>query len=116
MSSSVKIFSPNVIDITLVDLPGIPKVPVGYQSSDIEARIKKMIMSYIKTPTCLILTVVRGDSDWANSEPNALQMARIADPDGDFLLPSMSQTLIFSHLSNGLLNVRTSVAGIDLSV
>ena len=41
MSSSVKIFAPNVIDITLVDLPGIPKVPVGYQSSDIEARIKK---------------------------------------------------------------------------
>ncbi|KAL5194541.1 hypothetical protein HKD37_20G056607 [Glycine soja] len=28
MSSSVKIFAPNVIDITLVDLPGIPKLDI----------------------------------------------------------------------------------------
>lgn len=32
----LKIFSPNVIDLTLVDLPGITKVPVGDQPSDIE--------------------------------------------------------------------------------
>ncbi|RYR65889.1 hypothetical protein Ahy_A03g011818 isoform B [Arachis hypogaea] len=40
----LKIFSPNVLDITLVDLPGITKVPVGDQPSDIEARIRTMIM------------------------------------------------------------------------
>ncbi|KAG5412848.1 hypothetical protein IGI04_000415 [Brassica rapa subsp. trilocularis] len=34
----LKIFSPNVLDITLVDLPGITKVPVGDQPTDIEAR------------------------------------------------------------------------------
>ncbi|KVH93397.1 Dynamin [Cynara cardunculus var. scolymus] len=36
----LKIFSPNVLDITLVDLPGITKVPVGDQPSDIEARYR----------------------------------------------------------------------------
>ncbi|KAF4388919.1 hypothetical protein G4B88_019101 [Cannabis sativa] len=40
----LKIFSPNVLDITLVDLPGITKVPVGDQPTDIEARIRTMIM------------------------------------------------------------------------
>ncbi|RZC16383.1 Dynamin-related protein 3A isoform C [Glycine soja] len=77
----LKIFSPNVLDITLVDLPGITKVPVGDQPSDIEARIRTMIMSYIKTPTCLILAVTPANSDLANSD--ALQMAGIADPDGN---------------------------------
>ncbi|KVI01847.1 Dynamin [Cynara cardunculus var. scolymus] len=36
----LKIFSPNVLDITLVDLPGITKVPVGDQPTDIEARYR----------------------------------------------------------------------------
>ncbi|XP_022744741.1 dynamin-related protein 3A-like isoform X5 [Durio zibethinus] len=76
----LKIFSPNVLDITLVDLPGITKVPVGDQPSDIEARIRTMIMSYIKQPSCLILAVTPANSDLANSD--ALQIAGNADPDG----------------------------------
>ncbi|KAF8044140.1 hypothetical protein BT93_A2198 [Corymbia citriodora subsp. variegata] len=76
----LKIFSPNVLDITLVDLPGLTKVPVGDQPSDIEARIRTMIMSYIKVQSCLILAVTPANSDLANSD--ALQMAGMADPDG----------------------------------
>ncbi|PPR90701.1 hypothetical protein GOBAR_AA29990 [Gossypium barbadense] len=76
----LKIFSPNVLDITLVDLPGITKVPVGDQPSDIEARIRTMIMSYIKQPSCLIIAVTPANSDLANSD--ALQIAGNADPDG----------------------------------
>ncbi|KAK4757547.1 hypothetical protein SAY87_018848 [Trapa incisa] len=76
----LKIFSPNVLDITLVDLPGLTKVPVGDQPSDIEAQIRKMIMSYIKFPSCLILAVSPANADLANSD--ALQMAGMADPDG----------------------------------
>ncbi|MQL78741.1 hypothetical protein Taro_011153 [Colocasia esculenta] len=76
----LKIFSPNVLNITLVDLPGITKVPVGDQPTDIEARIRTMILSYIKHETCVILAVSPANSDLANSD--ALQMARIADPDG----------------------------------
>lgn len=76
----LKIFSPNVLNITLVDLPGITKVPVGDQPSDIEARVRTMILSYIKHETCIILAVSPANADLANSD--ALQMARIADPDG----------------------------------
>ncbi|CAI0556968.1 unnamed protein product [Linum tenue] len=76
----LKIFSPNVLDMTLVDLPGITKVPVGDQPTDIESRIRTMIMSYIKKPSCLILAVTAANADLANSD--ALQIAGIADPDG----------------------------------
>ncbi|CAL1389456.1 unnamed protein product [Linum trigynum] len=76
----LKIFSPNVLDITLVDLPGITKVPVGDQPTDIESRIRTMIMSYIKKPSCLILAVTAANADLANSD--ALQIAGVADPDG----------------------------------
>ncbi|KAK9095361.1 hypothetical protein Scep_026830 [Stephania cephalantha] len=76
----LKIYSPNVLDITLVDLPGITKVPVGDQPSDIEARIRTMILSYIKFPSCLILAVTPANADLANSD--ALQIAGLADPDG----------------------------------
>ena len=68
------------VDITLVDLPGITKVLVGDQPTDIEARIR-MIMSYIKIDTCLILAVTPANFDLANLD--ALQFAGIADPDGN---------------------------------
>uniref|UniRef100_A0A803MDV7 Dynamin GTPase domain-containing protein n=1 Tax=Chenopodium quinoa TaxID=63459 RepID=A0A803MDV7_CHEQI len=48
----LKISSPNVLNITLIDLPGITKVPVGDQPTDIEARIRKMIMDHIQQENC----------------------------------------------------------------
>ncbi|GAB4847206.1 Dynamin- protein 3A [Ancistrocladus abbreviatus] len=76
----LKIYSPNVLDITLVDLPGITRVPVGDQPSDIEARIRTMILSYIRPRSCLILAVTPANLDLANSD--ALQIAGTVDPDG----------------------------------
>lgn len=74
------IYSPNVLDITLVDLPGLTKVPVGDQPSDIETRIRNMITTVIKRESCLILAVTPANADLANSD--ALQMAQCVDPDG----------------------------------
>ncbi|KAK9678838.1 hypothetical protein RND81_11G236000 [Saponaria officinalis] len=74
------IYSPNVLDITLIDLPGITRVPVGDQPPDIEAQIRTLIMKYIRHPNCLILAVTPANSDLANSD--ALQIAGSADPDG----------------------------------
>lgn len=76
----LKISSPNVLNMTLVDLPGITKVPVGDQPSDIESRIRKMIMSHIRQPNCIILAVTPANADLATSD--ALQLAREADPTG----------------------------------
>lgn len=96
----LKIFSPNVLNITLVDLPGITKVPVGDQPTDIEARIRTMIMSYIRHKTCIILAVSPANADLANSD--ALQMARVADPDGMCAL----QNPCLEHFSSELYLIR----------
>ncbi|KAG7281284.1 hypothetical protein CRUP_030967 [Coryphaenoides rupestris] len=76
----LKIFSPKVLNLTLVDLPGITKVPVGDQPEDIEAQVQEMIQSFTSNPNSLILAVSPANSDLATSE--ALKLARDVDPDG----------------------------------
>ena len=66
--------------MTLVDLPGIAKVAVGDQPGDIEKRIRRMVLEYIRHPTCVILAVSAANADLVNSD--ALELARTADPDG----------------------------------
>ncbi|XP_072289028.1 dynamin-1-like protein isoform X2 [Eucyclogobius newberryi] len=76
----LKIFSPKVLNLTLVDLPGITKVPVGDQPEDIETQVQEMILSFISNPNSLILAVSPANSDLATSD--ALKLAREVDPDG----------------------------------
>ncbi|XP_078098824.1 dynamin-1-like protein isoform X2 [Sander vitreus] len=76
----LKIFSPHVVNLTLVDLPGITKVPVGDQPNDIEVQIKDLILKHISNPNCIILAVTAANTDMATSE--ALKVAREVDPDG----------------------------------
>ncbi|RVE71596.1 hypothetical protein OJAV_G00053500 [Oryzias javanicus] len=76
----LKIFSPHVVNLTLVDLPGITKVPVGDQPRDIEIQIRELILKYISNPNSIILAVTAANTDMATSE--ALKVAREVDPDG----------------------------------
>ncbi|KAK6482875.1 dynamin-1-like protein isoform X4 [Huso huso] len=76
----LKIFSPHVVNLTLVDLPGITKVPVGDQPKDIEIQIRDLILRYISNPNSIILAVTAANTDMATSE--ALKVAREVDPDG----------------------------------
>jgi hypothetical protein len=68
-------FSPKVLNFTLASLPVITKVPVGDEPTDIEVRIRIMIISYIKQRTL----PSPANADLANSD--ALLLARVADPD-----------------------------------
>ncbi|KAI8141297.1 Dynamin central region-domain-containing protein [Fennellomyces sp. T-0311] len=77
---NLRIFSPNVLTLTLIDLPGLTKVPVGDQPKDIEKQIKEMILKYITKPNAIILAVTAANSDLANSD--GLKLAREVDPEG----------------------------------
>ncbi|CAO3653954.1 unnamed protein product [Cunninghamella echinulata] len=77
---NLRIFSPNVLTLTLVDLPGLTKVPVGDQPKDIEKQIREMIIKYITKPNAIILAVTAANSDLANSD--GLKLAREVDPEG----------------------------------
>jgi len=77
---NLRIYSPNVLTLTLVDLPGLTKVPVGDQPRDIEKQIRDMLLKYIARPACIILAVTAANTDLANSD--GLKMAREVDPEG----------------------------------
>ncbi|WFD34617.1 dynamin GTPase [Malassezia cuniculi] len=76
----LKIYSPNVINLTLVDLPGLTKIPVGDQPSDIERQIRSLVTDYISKPNCIIIAVSPANVDLANSD--SLKLARSVDPQG----------------------------------
>ncbi|TRY62776.1 hypothetical protein TCAL_11501 [Tigriopus californicus] len=76
---NLRVYSPHVLNITLIDLPGLTKIPVGDQPHDIDQQIREMIMTYIQKDTCLILAVTPANIDIATSD--ALMVAKYADPD-----------------------------------
>ncbi|XP_056875765.1 dynamin-1a isoform X3 [Takifugu flavidus] len=77
---NLRVYSPNVLNLTLVDLPGMTKVPVGDQPIDIEAQIREMLMQFVTKDNCLMLAVSPANSDLANSD--ALKIAKEVDPQG----------------------------------
>ncbi|XP_038213106.1 dynamin-1-like protein isoform X4 [Zerene cesonia] len=77
---NLKIYSTKVVNLTLVDLPGITKVPIGDQPEDIENQIRNLIIKHIANPNSIILAVTAANTDMATSE--AIKMAKEVDPDG----------------------------------
>lgn len=77
---NLKIFSPKVLNLTLVDLPGITKLPVQDQPEDIEDRIRNLCIKYGKQQNSIILSVSSANNDLANSE--SLKLAMSLDPEG----------------------------------
>ena len=77
---NLRIYSPNVLTLTLVDLPGLTKVPVGDQPKDIEKQIKDMVLKHITKANAIILAVTAANTDLANSD--GLKLAREVDPEG----------------------------------
>ncbi|CAK7242524.1 MAG: vacuolar protein sorting-associated protein 1 [Sporothrix thermara] len=77
---NLRVYSPNVLNLTLVDLPGLTKVPVGDQPRDIERQIRDMVMKFISKPNAIILAVTSANQDLANSD--GLKLAREVDPEG----------------------------------
>ncbi|XP_045127882.1 dynamin-1-like protein isoform X3 [Portunus trituberculatus] len=76
----LKIYSDKVVNLTVVDLPGLTKVPVGDQPEDIELQIRDLLLYYISNPNSIILAVSSANMDMATSE--SLKMAKEVDPDG----------------------------------
>jgi len=76
----LKIFSPHVLTMTLIDLPGITKVAIDDQPRNIEEILLSMTKKYIEDEACIILAVTPGNTDIANSE--AIKLAQQVDPEG----------------------------------
>lgn len=79
-SINLKIYSPHVLNLTVVDLPGVTRVPIGDQPDNIEEQIKTMCLEFISNPNAVILAVSAANQDISNSD--GLQLARSVDPEG----------------------------------
>ena len=97
---NLKIYSPHVLSLTLVDLPGLTKVPIGDQPSDIEKQTRNLISEYIAKPNSVILAVSPANVDIVNSE--ALKLARHVDPMGRRTIGVLTKVDLMDHGTNAL--------------
>ncbi|KAI4160703.1 MAG: hypothetical protein L6R39_000162 [Caloplaca ligustica] len=97
---NLKIYSPHVLSLTLVDLPGLTKVPIGDQPTDIEKQTRNLISEYIAKPNSIILAVSPANVDIVNSE--ALKLARYVDPMGRRTIGVLTKIDLMDHGTNAL--------------
>merc|ERR1719159_2301566 len=76
------VYATGAPDLTLIDLPGITRVPVkgSDQTEDIEKLTRDMALHYIQDPRTIVLAVLPANQDMSVSD--ALQLARQVDPQG----------------------------------
>ncbi|KAH0847514.1 Protein msp1, mitochondrial [Fonsecaea pedrosoi] len=76
----LSIYSPNVPDLSLIDLPGYIQVSGKDQPSELKQKISDLCDKYIQPPN-VILAISAADVDLANS--TALRASRRVDPRGE---------------------------------
>lgn len=74
------IYSPNVPDLTMIDLPGYIQVTAADQPDSLKHRISDLCEKYIQPPN-VILAISAADVDLANS--SALRASKRVDPRGE---------------------------------
>nr|CAB3456602.1 unnamed protein product [Digitaria exilis] len=74
-------FSDFVVNLTLIDLPGLTKVAVEGQPESIVQDIENMVRSYVDKPNCIILAISPANQDIATSD--AIKLAKEVDPTGE---------------------------------
>lgn len=97
---NLKIYSPHVLSLTLVDLPGLTKVPIGDQPTDIEKQTRNLISEYIAKPNSIILAVSPANVDLVNSE--SLKLARQVDATGKRTIGILTKLDLMDHGTNAL--------------
>ena len=76
----LNVYSQTCPDLTLVDLPGVTRVPIGDQPKNIEEITKNMAKRYVDDPLTIILCVIAANSDIATSD--GLKLAKEIDTTG----------------------------------
>ena len=76
----LNVYSQTCPDLTLVDLPGVTRVPIGDQPKNIEQITKDMARRYVEDPLTIILCVIAANSDIATSD--GLMLAKEIDVNG----------------------------------
>uniref|UniRef100_A0A0C9S6J8 TSA: Wollemia nobilis Ref_Wollemi_Transcript_14676_2408 transcribed RNA sequence n=1 Tax=Wollemia nobilis TaxID=56998 RepID=A0A0C9S6J8_9CONI len=77
-------------DLTMVDLPGITRVPVGGQPADIHEQISDIIKHYISPKESIILNVLAANVDFPTCE--SIKMSQDVDEHGERTLAVVTKS------------------------
>eukprot|EP00889_Picochlorum_renovo_P005048 jgi/Picre1/32078/NNA_007426.t1 len=78
---TLRIVSPHLPALSMVDMPGITKVAIDGQPKSIVQELESMARDYVKHENVIILAVTPANADLATSD--ALRLAREVDPTGE---------------------------------
>ncbi|KPI86780.1 putative GTP-binding protein [Leptomonas seymouri] len=114
---NLKVYSSAVLNLTLVDLPGLVMNPVGDQPKDIDRQIKEMVTRYVSPKNTIILAISPANTDLATSQ--SLRLAKQLDPEGLRTVGVLTKidlmdkgTDCFDVLTNKVLHLRHGFVGV----
>ncbi|XP_072967351.1 phragmoplastin DRP1E-like [Typha angustifolia] len=96
----LSIYSPHVVNLTLIDLPGLTKVAVEGQPESIAEDIENMVLSYVEKPNCVILAISPANQDIATSD--AIKLSRDVDPTGERTFGVLTKLDLMDQGTNAL--------------
>lgn len=114
---NLKVYSGDFVNLTLVDLPGLTRIPVGSQPLGTEEEIESMTLDYIRSQNSIILAIVPANIDIATSE--ALRLAASVDPKRERTLVCLTKldlmdkgTSAHEMLSGSLIKFKLGIIGV----
>lgn len=108
----IKIYSKGVIDLTLVDMPGMTKIPTGDQPMDIEQKIFELNYRYCVPKNSIIMAVCAANVDIANSD--ALKLASIVDPKGERTIGVITKIDLMDEGTNAIETLQGKIIPLKL--
>ncbi|ODM90444.1 Dynamin-related protein 3B [Orchesella cincta] len=75
---TLKLFSPDVPNLTLVDLPGFVPCPKDSEPKDLKTQIEIVVMKYISRPNSIILPIVPASQELETN--STTEFVELADP------------------------------------
>lgn len=96
----LSIYSCKLLPLTLVDLPGITKIPVADQPANIEQQIRELVLEYASRPNAVLLAITPANTDLANSD--ALKLTREVDPTGQRTIGVLTKLDLMDAGTNAL--------------
>lgn len=101
---TLTIFSENCPDLSLVDLPGITKVPVkdSDHPMNIEELTTNLVLSYVRDPRTIILCTVQANIDLSTSD--AIKISKQIDQNGERTICALTKVDLIDRGSD-ILNI-----------
>ncbi len=94
----LKLYSSHVVNLTLIDLPGLIQIPTLNQPTDLDDQIYQLVSHYAKKDNALLLAISTCMNDLSTSD--ALRLCRNVDPNGKRTIGVLTKCDVFFNNNN----------------